>query len=124
MSEGGWLEVVRPPDGHALGFVEIHTTDPEAYCLRVRGSQLHPVLRDGWLFVIEPNTTPTPGEFVFVELVDGRQLFAELLFQKRDSIELATVVGTERKVFELGEVKFVHAVGTIAPPSKIREQTK
>jgi transcriptional regulator with XRE-family HTH domain len=102
----------------AGGHVTVSGAAPSAYALRVRGDALHPVIRDGWVIVAEPDQPLTPGEFVVVGLQDGRRMVRELLFERPDSLAFSDVASASRTTFRRSELAFVHAVGPVFPPSR------
>lgn len=117
LTTGGFFE----PVGQALpeGHVQVSGAAPSAYALRARGDALHPVIRDGWIVVVEPDQALTPGEFVIVGLTDGRRMIGELLFERPDSLAVAEVNGGSRSTHQRAELAYVHAVGPIFPPSRL-----
>jgi transcriptional regulator with XRE-family HTH domain len=106
----------------AGGYVYASTTDPEAYAIVMKGDEGYPAIRHGWVLVIEPNVQPTPGEFIFLKLRDGRDLVVELLMRTEDSITVMAANGTKRTTHDLGEVEAILAIGAQVPPSHIRKE--
>lgn len=112
------------PDGfyeqvdEIMGSVENHSTDPDAYALKLRGDSNYPTLRDGWYVVVKPNAQPIAGEFVVVKLKDGRKMVKEFLFIREDSITIMSVNGQIRHTFQLTDVEAIHPVGSYLPPSE------
>lgn len=120
MGDQGYYEELSPIPGAGDGHIEIHTRDPNAYALRLRGDSMMPAIRDGWYVVIEPNAAPALGEYVLVKMRDGRKMIKELLYQRSDSVAVISVNGGERITVMLEDLEGLHAVGAVVPPSKWR----
>ncbi|WP_454676471.1 S24 family peptidase [Achromobacter marplatensis] len=119
LGENGWYEEVQTRG--ADGFVEAHSSDPDAYALRVRGDSMFPAIRDGWYVVVEPNAAPSAGEYVAISLQDGRKMVKEFLFQGTDALAVQSVNGGTRLTLPVQDVQLVHAIGSVLMPSKYRE---
>lgn len=121
LGEDGYYEELAYPAGHGDGFILHASTDPEAYVLQVRGDSMKPAIRNGWYVVVEPNGPVEPGEYVALQLVDGRKMVKELIVQRRSGdIEVLSVNGEVRMSLHPGQVHAIHAIGAIVPPSKHR----
>ncbi|WP_090620099.1 S24 family peptidase [Azotobacter beijerinckii] len=115
------------PDGywdaleHADGWIDIPSSDPNAYSLRVKGDSMSPAIRDGWAVWCEPNCEPVPGEYVMVRRTNGQQMVKELLYANTESVSLMSVNASYgRLTIPRVEIEHIHPVGSIVPPSKIR----
>ena len=105
---------------HADGWIDVPSTDPNAYSLRVRGDSMSPAIRDGWAVWCEPNREPVPGEYVMVRCVNGQQMVKELLYSNSECVSLMSVNASfGRLTIPRSEIEHMHAVGGIVPPSKI-----
>lgn len=114
--DGYWADLEQG-DGH----VDVPSSDPDAYALRLRGNSMAPAIKSGWVAVIEPNGTLTPGEYVMVRLVDGECMLKELLYANDVEISLASInEAYDRRTIPVEQIDLIHAVGSIVPPSKIR----
>lgn len=120
MGDQGFYSELSSVPGAGDGSVQIHTRDPNAYAVRVRGESMAPAIRDGWYVVIEPNSPPAVGEYVLVKLRDGRKMVKELLFQRPDSIAVISVNGGERLTIAREDLDDMQAVAAVVPPSKFR----
>lgn len=118
MGEDGYYEEISTIPGAGDGHVDMATGDPDAYGLRVRGNSMQPAIRDGWYVLIEPNAAPAVGEYVLVKLRDGRKMVKELLYQRRDSIEVLSVNNGERLTIYSEELESLQAVAAVVSPSK------
>jgi len=125
MGEDGFYDEISSMPGAGDGHVEIATEDINAYCLRVRGQSMFPAIRDGWYVLIEPNGTPSEGEYVLIRLRDGRKMVKEFMYRRVGTIELMSVNGQERisvDLADLDEERGIQAVGAVVPPSKWRPE--
>lgn len=120
LGDNGWYEEVSTITGAGDGYVEVYTKDKNAYALVVRGDSMHPAIKDGWLVLVEPNSRPTPGEYVLVKLRDGRKMVKELLYERRDSVAVISVNGDKRMTIPREDIEAVQAVGPVIPPSMWR----
>lgn len=120
--DGFWSELEYPV-GHGDGFMEHFSSDANAYALRVRGDSMFPAIRDGNIVVVEPNTPPVVGEFVMVQLHDGRSTVKEFLWHKGGVYAFQAVNGQARLTLDESQVSKVHFVGAILPGSKVRNYT-
>lgn len=127
---GGWVSVVgtiRPNESGYwaewasvdLGWLNVPTDDPAAYGLRVKGAAYAPTIRDGWYIVVEPSKPLEAGEFVLVALRDGSKLIGELLYERSETLSLASLRTDSRELFERDEIEEASYVGLIVSPSKL-----
>ena len=115
----GYWEELNYPVGYGDGYLDVPTSDPNAYTLRVKGDSMAPAIRDGWYVVVEPNSSIVPGEYVLVETTDGRSMVKELLWEHGDQVALMSVSEEYgRLTIDRSEIKHIYHVGFIAPPSK------
>lgn len=119
LGENGWYEEVQALGSE--GYVETHSSDPDAYALRVRGDSMFPAIRDGWYVVVEPNGKASSGEYVAIALQDGRKMVKEYLFGNSESISVQSVNGGTRLTLSAAEILAVHPIGAVLMPSKHRE---
>ena len=119
LGKNGWYEEVEALGSD--GFVEGHSSDPDAYALRVRGDSMFPAIRDGWYVVVEPNGTPTSGEYVAISLREGQKMVKEFLFRNTNGVAVQSVNGGDRLTLSNDEILSVHAIGAVLMPSKHRE---
>jgi phage repressor protein C with HTH and peptisase S24 domain len=115
------------PDGYwdalavADGWLDVPTTDPDAYSLRVKGDSMAPAIRSGWVVWCEPNHQLIPGEYVMVRCVDGQSMVKELLFENAEEVSLMAVNATYGRItIPRSDIEQIHYVGGIVPPSKIK----
>jgi len=92
-----------------------------AYALKVHGNSMHPAIRDGWIVMVEPNSEPQVGEFAVVQCANGRKMVKEFLGWRGNELILQSVNEDHgRLTLHRSEVKAIHAVGGIHPPSRRR----
>ena len=113
--EGYW-EALELADG----WVDVPSSDPGAYSLRVKGDSMAPAIRSGWVVWCEPNHRLVPGEYVMVRRVNGECMVKELLYANEEEVSLMAVNdGYGRLTIDRHEIEQIHYVGGIIPPSKI-----
>lgn len=115
------------PDGYwdaltvADGWLDVPTTDPDAYSLRVKGDSMAPAIRSNWVVWCEPNHQLIPGEYVMVRCTDGQSMVKELLYENAEEVSLMAVNdGYGRVTIARSDIEQIHYVGGIVPPSKIK----
>ncbi len=119
--EGGTWVTLERSAGQNDGWIDVPSSDPNAYALRIRGDAMSPTIRDGWFIVLEPGHSAMPGEFVLVTTQDGHSMVRELLFERANTIALASINETQPRItLPQQEIHTMHYVGFIVPPSKHR----
>lgn len=114
--DGYWYEF---DDGD--GCIDVISTDPDAYALRVRGDSMAPAIRNNWIVWCEPNSDLVSGEYVMVKTHDGRSMVKELLYANCTEISLMSLnADYGRLTLPMESVQQAHYVGGIVPPSKVR----
>ena len=105
----------------ADGWLDVPTSDPDAYSLRVKGESMAPAIRSGWVVWCEPNHALIPGEYVMVRCNDGQCMVKELLYENTEEVSLMAVNdGYGRLTIARQDIEQIHYVGGIVPPSKIK----
>lgn len=113
---GYWYEF---EDGD--GCIDVISTDPDAYALRVRGDSMAPAIRNNWVVWCEPNSELVSGEYVMVKTNDGRSMVKELLYANCSEISLMSLnADFGRLTLPINDVLQAHYVGGIVPPSKVK----
>lgn len=103
------------------GWLDVPSSDPDAYSLRVRGDSMAPAIRSGWVVWCEPNHALIPSEYVMVRRTNGECMVKELLYANADEVSLMAVNdGYGRLTIAREDIEQVHYVGGIVPPSKIK----
>ena len=122
MGSDGYYYELEHPVGHGDGFIEAHSSDGNAYALRVKGDSMHPAIKHGQIVLIEPGGSCLPGENILVAMRDGRRMLKELVAVREDSITVMSVNGGGRDTFERRDVEFVHSVAAVFSSSKWRPE--
>ncbi|EIP3426683.1 helix-turn-helix transcriptional regulator [Salmonella enterica] len=96
------------------GWLNIHSTDPDAFVLLVRGDSLWPRVKSGEFLVIEPNTPIEPGDDVLVELVSGEQLIRQVSLIREDEYQFVSIAGDNRpfttQSAQIQSIQFISAI--------------
>lgn len=102
-----------------MGFVRMYSSDPDAYCLKVKGNSMEPRILSGEYVVIEPNAAYYPTDEVFVRTVDGKNMI-KVMDSCRDGEYRFSSVNKEHRSFTLDydEVDTVAAVAAIVKRSR------
>lgn len=114
--DGAWEELAA-----GNGWVDVPTSDPKVYALRIKGDALAPAIRNGWAVWCEPRHALVPGEYVLVNLISGTGMIKELLYANDEDVSLMSVNDTYgRLTVPRSEISTIHYVGGILPPSQIQ----
>lgn len=71
ITAGAWGDIndsYEPGDGMEEAVIYRESLSDEAFALSVEGSSMEPEFREGDIIVIDPNTQPTPGDYVIAKL--------------------------------------------------------
>lgn len=118
LKQDGLWEELAP----STGWVNVPTSDSDAYSLRIRGDALAPAIRNGWVVWCEPKHKLIPGEYVVVYGTDGQCMIKELLYANDDEVSLMSVNdGYGRLNIPTGDIEKIHYVGGIVPPSQVKD---
>lgn len=115
-TDGFWRET----EGIEGAWVDFPDADERAYAIKIGGDALHPIIRAGWLILVEPSAALQPGEFVLVRLKDGRSTVRELLWARDGQYALESIGGGARMTVLADDVASIHAVTGVLPPSKAK----
>ena len=115
-AEGYWCQL-----DEGDGVVDVPSSDPGAYALRLKGDSMAPAIRSGWIAVIEPNHRLVPGEYVMIRLHDDESMLKELLYANDVEISVMSINDAYgRRTIPVEQIAQIHYVGAIVPPSKVR----
>lgn len=115
-TEGYWHQL---DDGD--GVVDVPSSDPGAYALRLKGDSMAPAIRSGWIAIIEPNRRLVPGEYVMIRLHDDESMLKELLYANDVEVSVMSINDAYgRRTIPVEQIAQIHYVGAIVPPSKVR----
>ncbi|WP_311886711.1 MULTISPECIES: LexA family transcriptional regulator [unclassified Pseudomonas] len=114
--DGMWGELAP-----IAGGVDVPTSDPTVYSIRIKGDALAPAIRNGWVVWCEPRHELVPGEYVVVTRNGGETMIKELLYANDNEVSLMSINDTYgRLTIPRDEIVTIHYVGGIVPPSKIK----
>lgn len=120
MDGDGSFEAGEYPAGLWIGFIDVHSSDENAYSLQIVGSGMHPRLKNGEYLLIEPAHAYLPGDEVVVTTKDKRAMIKEFIYSRNGQIRLDNVIDGSGPVFlNESEIESVHYVAGILKPSKI-----
>jgi phage repressor protein C with HTH and peptisase S24 domain len=103
------------------GYVDVPSSDPDAYALRVKGDSMTPAIRNNWVVWCEPNHALIPSEYVMVRRTNGECMVKELLYENETEVSLMAVNdGYGRLTIDREDIEQIHHVGGIVAPSKIK----
>lgn len=119
LGENGWYDEIDA-DG-SEGYVEHHTSDADAYALRVKGDSMHPAIRNGWYVIVEPSMSLAGGLYAAVALRDGRKLVKEYLYETPSEYALQSVNGGTRLTIDRDDILTIHGVAAVVAPSKHKD---
>lgn len=101
------------------GYIDIVSTDPDAYGLKMIGSSMHPRVKNGEFVLIEPNHRYQVGDEVLVETVDGRAMIKEFIYFRENQYRFDSIsVGCAPLFLNADMVKSIHYVAAILKASK------
>lgn len=100
------------------GYVPSISGSPNSYALRGTGGSMHPVIRDGWYVVCDPDTNAVAGEFVLVCINNERCIIKEYITERDGLLHLLSVNSGERLTLELDQVTAIVPIIEILPPSR------
>lgn len=101
------------------GWLQIYSSDKEAYGLKVKGDSMHPRIQSGEFVVIEPNTHVHSGDEVFVRTTDGHNMI-KVMTKTRDGSYQFSSINNEHKPITLDatEVEKMHFVSAIVKATR------
>ncbi|CNI97084.1 putative repressor CI from bacteriophage origin [Yersinia pseudotuberculosis] len=101
------------------GWLQIYSSDKDAYGLKVKGDSMHPRIQSGEFVVIEPNTHIHSGDEVFVRTLDGHNMI-KVMTKTRDGSYQFSSINNEHKPITLdpNEVEKMHFVSAIVKATR------
>ncbi|HFV9295572.1 TPA: S24 family peptidase [Serratia fonticola] len=101
------------------GWLQIYSSDAEAYGLRVKGDSMHPRIQSGEFVVIEPNTHVHSGDEVFVRTVDGHNMIKVMTKTRDGNYQFSSINNDHKPVtLEPGEIEKMHFVSAIVKATR------
>lgn len=101
------------------GWLQIYSSDNDAYGLRVKGDSMHPRIQSGEFVVIEPNTHVHSGDEVFVRTVDGHNMIKVMTKTRDGNYQFSSINNEHRPItLEPGRVEKMHFVSAIVKATR------
>lgn len=114
LGDNGHFVELEYPVGHGDGWVDVLSSDPNAYALRCRGDSMKPRIRSGEYIVAEPNREVAPGDQVVVKALDGRVMVKTFLYRRDGRIHLQSVNESHPSIsLAPEEIEAMHCVTNI-----------
>lgn len=119
LSSDGFFDALEYSAGHEDGYLEIISSDPDAYGLKVVGSSMHPRIKNGEFVLIEPNHRYQTGDEVLVRTTDGRAMVKEFIYHRDGQFRFDSISDSYPPIFlDDHLVEKIHYMGAILKPSK------
>ena len=113
-TEDGYVKLSSAVPGS--GKMPYYGRDPDAYALQVRGDAMADRIMSGDHIVVEPGTTPQPGDLAVIVLEGGRRTVRKLLYVRDGEVRLAPFNDGQRSLLlQLADVAQMHKVVNIIP---------
>lgn len=109
--------------GHGDQFIEMAAGDENTYALTVKGSSMAPRIREGDAIWVEPSHQVEPGDTVVARFLSGEVMVKELVSRRNGYITLDSIAKDEDRIVRPeAEVEFLHYVGGVVFPGKIKQR--
>lgn len=116
LGSDGYYECLDGPEG----VIDYYGADPDAFAVRVKGDSMHPAIRHNSFVVVEPGGQCVVGEYVALQLRDGRKMVKELVRETPDEVTIESVNGNHRQTIERKDIDRMHPVAAVVAPSRWR----
>jgi hypothetical protein len=113
----GDIEMVEPPPGAADGHLPQPSQLEHLRAVRIKGNALSPFVKDGQYLLLQDAGAIHPEENVVIELVGGRILIREVLFDKPDALVVLPLHGGQPEALERREIARLTPVICALPAS-------
>lgn len=104
VSGAGDIEAVEPPPDTADGHLPQPAQIGRLRAVRIKGNALSPFVKDGQYLLLQDAGALYPEENVVVELVGGRVLIREVLFDKPDALVVLPLHGGQPEALERRDI--------------------
>ncbi|MFS1583393.1 MAG: S24 family peptidase [Candidatus Arsenophonus phytopathogenicus] len=95
------------------GWLNIHSSDPTAYAVRIMGDSLWPRIKSGEFIVLEPKTSIHSGDEVLVILKNGERMIQQVIYLK-NKYQFTGINGNNRPItISHSEIKSMHIIAAI-----------
>ncbi|MCY1301968.1 Peptidase S24-like protein [compost metagenome] len=119
LGTNGYFEAIDYPVGHGEGFLNIFSSDPNAYGLRVVGNSMNPRIKNNEFVLIEPNREYVAGDEVLVKTTKGQSMIKEFIYYRDGQYRFDSVNADYDPIFiHEDEVEDVQYVGAIVKSSR------
>ncbi|MCO6057335.1 helix-turn-helix transcriptional regulator [Pseudomonas sp. MOB-449] len=124
LGTAGYFEAIDYPVGHGEGFLNIFSSDPNAYGLRVVGNSMNPRIKNNEFVLIEPNREYVAGDEVLVKTTKGQAMIKEFIYYRDGQYRFDSVNADYDPIFiHEDEVEDVQYVGAIVKSSRFTPAT-
>lgn len=114
LGSDGYFDAMDYPVGHGDGFLNISSSDPDAYGLRVVGNSMTPRIKSGEFVLIEPGMKYMNGDDVLVKTSNGRAMIKEFVYLRDGQYRFDSYgPGHDPIYLDISEVVTIHFVGGI-----------
>lgn len=118
----GYFEATEYPVGHGEGYLNIFSTDENAYGLRVVGHSMKPRIKHNEFVLIEPNKEYVAGDEVLIKTVNGQAMIKEFVYFRDGQYRFDSVNDAFDPIYLVGEeIVSIHYVGAIVKSSRFVE---
>lgn len=118
----GYFEALDYPTGHGDGYIDMVSSDDNAYGLKVVGNSMHPRIKNGEYVLIEPNHPYQTGDEVLVKTIDGRAMVKEFIYLRDGQYRLDSISDGYPPIFiDETQVERIHYVAAIVKAAKLIE---
>ncbi|MBT8766708.1 LexA family transcriptional regulator [Metapseudomonas boanensis] len=119
LSPEGYFEDVEYPVGFSMGFLNIYSSDPDAFGLRVVGNSMNPRIKNNEFVLVEPSKDYVAGDEVLVRTTKGLAMIKEFIYHRDGQYRLDSVNADSDPIFiHEDEVVDVQYVGAIVKSSR------
>lgn len=110
------------PTGYGDEVVDTPAKNPHTYGLRVRGSSMHPRMREGDVVTLDPEEQAMVGFDVVVRTADGEVMVKTLAYDHADEVALDSLT-EPRRVVRKDQIEMMHVVVGIHPPYWVKKRS-
>ncbi|MFC5697485.1 helix-turn-helix transcriptional regulator [Pseudomonas sp. GCM10022186] len=114
LSPEGYFEAMEYPVGRSVGFLNIYSSDPDAYGLRVVGNSMNPRIKNNEFVLVEPSKDYVAGDEVLVKTTKGLAMIKEFIYYRDGQYRFDSVNLDSDPIFiheaEVVDVQYVGAI--------------
>uniref|UniRef100_A0A1A9VZ98 HTH cro/C1-type domain-containing protein n=1 Tax=Glossina brevipalpis TaxID=37001 RepID=A0A1A9VZ98_9MUSC len=106
----GMIDIIKDHSG----WLNIHSSDPDAYVIQICGDSLWPRIKSGEFIVIEPGSQVDSGDEVFITLKDGKHMIKQIFYLKNNKCQLISVnQNNQPMTLFSSEIKTIHFIAAM-----------